>query len=137
LPSPPASSARSASGVFRIRISVTYGTTEKITDTTAHGVHFCLAADSRFKTLSCQPAPAGRLPHGTRGHIGLLPPCPQPLPPPGRTSAPCVEPVTTVKDPNSTTGVDVILKARIPVLVSAGTVLGAGDSGGGDPWGGG
>lgn len=134
-PTASASAARTESGVFRTLLYITYEVTEKITDTTATGVHFCLGVDFRFKTLSGRPAPVRRLPDGTRGHVGLLPPCPQPLPPLGSTMRPCVEPATTVNDRNSATGVDVILTARVPVVIGAATVRGAGDSGGGDPWG--
>ncbi|HET6870553.1 MAG TPA: hypothetical protein VFH80_31870 [Solirubrobacteraceae bacterium] len=130
-------STSSPGGVFRTELFIVYEITERITNATADGAHFCLGADFAFKTLSGRPAPARRLPDGTRGHVGLLPPCPQPLPPLGRTTKPCLEPVTTVKDPISSTGVDVILNARIPVEVAAATVRGSGDSGGGDPWGGG
>lgn len=132
-----ASSASSASGAFRVNLYITYELAEKITNTTADGVQFCLAADFGFKTLSGRPARVGRLPDSTQGHIGLLPPCPQPLPPAGLTKAPCLEPVTTVTDVHSTTGVDVVLKARVPTLVGVATVRGSGDSRGGDPWGGG
>ncbi len=132
-----AGGATSASARLVTKLYITYVTTERITNTTADGVQFCLAADFGFKTLSGQPAPERRLPDGTRGHVGLLPPCPTPLPPPGVTKAPCLEPITTVKDGSSTTGVDVILKARIPTLIGFGTVRGAGDSSSGDPWGGG
>jgi hypothetical protein len=125
----------SPGGVFRLSIFIVYEITERITNTTADGAQFCLGADFAFKTLSGRRAPARRLPDGTSGHVGLLPPCPQPLPPPGRTTKPCLEPVTTVKDQTSATGVDVLLKARIPVEVAAATVRGAGDSASGDPWG--
>jgi hypothetical protein len=128
-------STTSPGGVFRIDVFIVYAVTERITNTTADGANFCLGADFAFRTLSGRPAPARRLPDGTRGHVGLLPPCPQPLPPPGRTTKPCLEPVTTVKDPSSTTGVDVLLKARIPVEVAAATVRGSSDSASGDPWG--
>ncbi len=133
----PATSASAASPVFTTRLYITYELTERITNATTDGIQFCLGADFAFKTLSGQPAPAHRLPDGTRGHVGLLPPCPVPLPPPGVTKAPCLEPVTTVKDSNSATGVDVMLKARVPTLVGVASVRGAGDAGGGDPWGGG
>jgi hypothetical protein len=129
-------SATSAS-VARIKLYITYEITERITNAPAAGIQFCLGADFAFKTLSGRPAPARRLPDGTRGHVGLLPPCPVPLPPPGATKAPCLEPVTTVKNQNSTTGVDVILRARVPTLVGVASVRGGGDLGGGDPWGGG
>jgi hypothetical protein len=128
-------STTSPGGVFGIKVFIVYGVTERITNTTADGANFCLGADFAFKTLSGRPAPVRRLPDGTRGHVGLLPPCPQPLPPASRTTKPCLEPVTTVKNPNSSTGVDVILKARVPVELAAATVRGAGDSGTGDPWG--
>lgn len=121
-------------GFFKLYI--TYELTERITNTTAAGVNFCLGINAGFKTLSGQPAPARHLPDGTRGHVGLLPPCPQPLPSPGRTKAPCLEPVTTIKNQSSSTGVDVVLKARVPTLVGESAVL-AGDSTAGDPWGGG
>jgi hypothetical protein len=123
--------------MFTTKLYITYEITQRITNTRPRGIHYCLGADFGFKTLSGRPAPARRLPDGTRGHVGLLPPCPTPLPPPGLTKAPCLEPVTTVKDSSSRTGVDVILKARIPTLVSAATVRGARDSVASDPWGGG
>jgi hypothetical protein len=128
-------STTSPGSVFRLNVFIVFGVTERITNTTADGANFCLGADFAFKTLSGRPAPTRRLPDGTQGHVGLLPLCPQPLPPANRTTKPCLEPVTTVKDPNSSTGVDVILKARVPVEVAAATVRGAGDSGSGDPWG--
>jgi hypothetical protein len=130
-----ATSASAAAPVFTSRLYITYELTERITNATADGAQFCLGVDSAFKTLSGRPAKARRLPDGTRGHVGLLPPCPMPLPPPGAIQAPCLESVTTVKDKYSTTGVDVILKAQIPTLVAVATVRGAGDSGAGDPWG--
>lgn len=125
----------SPGGVFRSELFIVYEITERITNATADGAQFCLGADFGFKTLSGRPAPARRLPDGTQGHVGLLPPCPQPLPLPGKTTKPCLEPVTTVNDPISSTGVDVILNARIPVEVAAATVRGSGDPGTGDPWG--
>jgi hypothetical protein len=130
-------SARTVRAGAIFKLYITYEATERITNATAHGVQFCLGADFRFRTLSGRPALARPLPDGTRGHVGLLPPCPTPLPPPGLTKAPCLEPVTTVKNSSSTTGVDVILKARIPTLIGVGTVRGTGDSNSGDPWGGG
>lgn len=102
---------------------ITYEIDDKITNTTAQGIHFCLAAGFAFKTASGTRAPATRLPDGTRGHIGLLPMCARPLPPAGVATAPCLEQISTVKDSNSSTGVDVILRVRVPTLTS------------GDPWG--
>jgi hypothetical protein len=42
-----------------------------------------------------------------------------------------VEQITTIKDANSTTGVDVILKVRVPTRTKGGASVA------GDPWGGG
>jgi hypothetical protein len=96
---------------------ITYEVTEMITNTSAQGLHFCLAANFAFKTLSGHPAPSHRLPDGTLGHVGLLPMCPSPLPPAGVASAPCVEEIKTVSDAY------VMIKARIPARTK------------GDPWG--
>lgn len=104
-------------------VNIVYAITDRITNTTADGVHFCLAANFGFRTASGRPARAAKLPDGTPGHIGLLPPCPKPLPPPGATRAPCVESITTVPDENSVTKVDVLVKARVPTRTK------------GDPWG--
>jgi hypothetical protein len=105
-------------------VNITYEITDRITNATVDGTHFCLAANFPFKTLSGRQAPPARLPDGTRGHIGLLPNCPRPLPPAGATTAPCVVRVTTTKNENSSTGVDVILRVRVPTRTK------------GDPWGG-
>jgi hypothetical protein len=105
-------------------VNIVYAITERITNTTAKGIHFCLAANFAFRTASGRPARAAKLPDGTPGHIGLLPPCRTPLPPPGATTAPCVQPITTVKDAQSSTGVDVMVRARVPTRTQ------------GDPWGG-
>jgi hypothetical protein len=104
-------------------VHITYEITDKLTNTTAQGIQFCLAANFAFKTASGAPARAARLPDGTRGHVGLLPMCSKPLPPAGVATAPCLEQITTVKDSNSSTGVDVILKVRVPTTTK------------GDPWG--
>jgi hypothetical protein len=106
-------------------VHITYEITDKITDTTAQGIQFCLAANFAFKTAAGTRAPATRLPDGTRGHVGLLPMCTRPLPPAGVATAPCLEQITTIKDSSSSTGVDVILKVRVPTRTK------------GDPWGGG
>jgi hypothetical protein len=102
---------------------ITYEITDKLTNTTAQGIQFCLAANFAFKTASGAAAPAHRLPDGTQGHIGLLPRCPRPLPPAGVASSPCVEQITTTKDSSSSTGVDVTLRVRVPTTTK------------GDPWG--
>jgi hypothetical protein len=108
----------------RTPANITYAITDRITNTTAQGIRFCLAANFAFKTLSGRQARPARMPDGTRGHVGLLPPCPRPLAPAGATTAPCVEQTTTVKDAQSSTGVDVIVRVRVPTRTK------------GDPWGG-
>jgi hypothetical protein len=105
-------------------LTITYTIADRIKNTTAAGVHFCLAAPFAFKTLSGQPAPSVTLPDGTSGHAGLLPPCARPLPPPGATTAPCVVATQTVHDASSSTNVDVIVRVRVPTTTK-----------GGDPWG--
>jgi hypothetical protein len=104
-------------------VNIVYAITDRITNTTPAGVRFCLAANFAFRTASGRQAPAARLPDGTRGHVGLLPPCARPLPPPGAATAPCVESISTVPDANSATKVDVVVKARVPTRTK------------GDPWG--
>jgi hypothetical protein len=104
-------------------LNITYVIVDRIKNTTAGGIHFCLAASFPFKTLSGQPAAATVLPDGTHGHIGLLPECAHPLPPPGATTAPCVVATTTVTDAGSTSGVDVIMRVRVPTRTKS------------DPWG--
>lgn len=106
-------------------LKITYVIVDRISNTTADGIHFCLAANFPFKTLSGAPAAATVLPDGTRGHAGLLPQCANALVPAGAATAPCVVQTTTVKDASSSTGVDVILRVRVPVETK------------GDPWGGG
>ncbi len=91
-------------------LQITYVVTDRLTNTTAQGVQFCLAAPFAFETLSGKPAARTRLPDGTAGHVGLLPGCAK-----VRATAPCLISVTTAPDPNnSSTGVDVILRARVP-----------------------
>ena len=104
-------------------LHITYAVTDRLTNTTANGVQLCLAAPFAFKTLSGAPAAATRLPDGTPGHVGLLPGCAKVT-----ATAPCLISVTTVKDPNSSTGVDVILKARVPSTTKGATTANA------DPW---
>ncbi len=65
-------------------LTITYGIVDRITNTTAHGIQFCLAANFAFKTASGRPAATTVLPDGTRGHVGLLPRCVNPIAPAGR-----------------------------------------------------
>jgi hypothetical protein len=101
-------------------LHITYVVTERIANTTPGGIQFCVAAPFAFKTLSGARARATRLPDGSAGFVGLLPACAN-----TPATAPCLEPVTTVPDTNSTTKVDVVVRARVPVLTKVG-----------DPWGG-
>jgi hypothetical protein len=106
-------------------VKISYLITDRITNTTANGIHFCLAASFRFRTLSGRPATPTQLPDGTSGYVGLLPVCANPNLPAGAATRPCVASVTTVSDSSSSTGEDVILTVRVPVVTK-----------GGDPWGG-
>jgi hypothetical protein len=115
-------------------VNITYEITDRLTNTTADAVHFCLAATASFRTLSHRPAATTKLPDGTSGHIGLLPNCPKPLPPAGATTAPCVASVSTVPDSRSTTKVDVIMKVRVPTRTKGTTQATTASA---DPWGGG
>jgi len=101
-------------------LHINFVVTDRLTNTTALGIQFCLAAPIPFKTLSGRPAAPTKLPDGTPGHVGLLPGCDK-VP----DTAPCLLSVSTEPDPNnSSTGVDVILKARVPTTTK-----------GADPWG--
>lgn len=101
-------------------LHINYVVTERITNTNAAGIQFCLAAPFKFKTLSGAKAQATKLPDGTPGYVGLLPGCAN-----TPDTEPCLEPVTTAPDSTSTTNMDVIVKVRVPVLTKVG-----------DPWGG-
>jgi len=101
-------------------LHIAYVVTERIANTNKTGIRFCLAAPFAFKTSTGKQAQATRLPDGTAGYVGLLPGCAN-----TPAAAPCMEPVSTVRDSASTTKVDVIVRARIPVLTKVG-----------DPWGG-
>jgi hypothetical protein len=79
---------------------------------------FCLGAASGFTTISGTPAPAGRLPNGSSGFIGLLPSC-HAVP-----GGPCVDSRRTKPDAASPTGFDIVLRVVIPAELA------------GDPWGG-
>jgi hypothetical protein len=105
-------------------MKITYEIVDRITNTNANGIQFCLAANFAFKTASGDPAPAAQMPDGTMGHLGLLPHCLHPTLPAGVATAPCIEHIGTVQDSSSNTGVDVVLRVRVPAQT------------GGDPWGG-
>jgi hypothetical protein len=113
--------------VFKVMVAtafrVTYVITDRITNTTADGIQFCMAANFPFMTASGAPAAPTVLPDGTSGHVGLLPRCVNATLP-GGAGRSCLDRVTTVKNSSSSTGVDVILKVRVPTQTT------------GDPWGG-
>ena len=83
------------------------------------GQMICFGAPYDFTTAAGTPAPAGTLPDGTSGFVGLLPNCS------GSTTGPCADTKseTTVPDPNSPLGFDIVLVADIPSGLA------------GDPWG--
>lgn len=100
-------------------LNINYIVTDTVRNTTAQGIQFCLAAPFAFRTRSGQPAAKTRLPDGTPGFVGLLPLCVN-----TPATAPCVFPPGTIPDATgSSTGVDVVLKARVPTRTK-----------GGDPW---
>jgi hypothetical protein len=104
-------------------LSITYEIVDRITNTSSDGIQFCLAANFAFNTASGDPAPTAQMPDGTMGHLGLMPHCLHPTLPPGVATAPCIEHIGTVPDSSSNTGVDVVLRVRVPAQA------------GGDPWG--
>lgn len=89
--------------------------TYTIKNTTPNGIEFCLGAAFDFATASGTMAPAGKLPNGNPGFIGLIPSCLGGAPP-------CISDVSQSSDMSSKTGYDVILTIDIPEK--------------GDPWGG-
>ena len=77
---------------------------------------FCLGSPSEFTTNSGTPAPAGTLPNGVSGFVGLLPFCS------AIGGGPCIDSRGTTPDANSPTGFDIVLKVNIPAGLA------------GDPW---
>jgi hypothetical protein len=86
-----------------------------VKNTTSKGIDFCLGAAYDFVTASGNQAPAGTLPNGNAGFIGLLPMCTP-------ASPPCISSISQQSDPKAKTGYDAVLSVQIPEL--------------GDPWGG-
>jgi hypothetical protein len=105
------------------KLTITYEITDRIANTTPRGLRFCYGAPHQFKTFSGRPARRAKLPDGTMGYIGLLPMCV--TNPTGKNtfSGPCMDPVTTSRDPSSATGIDIVLKVHVP------------NEAAGDPWG--
>jgi hypothetical protein len=81
------------------------------------GTHFCFGATYDFPTSAGTPAPAGTLPDGTSGYIGLLPVCA------GTPTTPCISGRTKTPDPSSPAGYDVTFQVTVPAGLP------------GDPWG--
>lgn len=81
------------------------------------GTHFCFGATYDFPTSSGTPAPAGTLPDGASGFIGLLPVCA------GAPTTPCVSSRSKTTDPSSPAGYDVTFQVTVPAGLP------------GDPWG--
>lgn len=86
-----------------------------VRNVTPHGFQTCFGAISPFLALNSDgrpaPAPAGRLPDGETGSVGLLPFCDQID---SDVAEPCVTDETTRPDWYSTTGEDVIVDVSIP-----------------------
>jgi len=87
-----------------------------IKNASQNGIGFCLGAPYEFTTASGNPAPAGKLPNGNPGFIGLLPMCSSGAPP-------CISTITQQPDASAKTGHDAVMTIEVPEL--------------GDPWGGG
>ncbi|HTT29893.1 MAG TPA: hypothetical protein VMG37_15870 [Solirubrobacteraceae bacterium] len=87
-----------------------------IKNASQNGVGFCLGASYEFTTASGTPAPAGKLPNGNAGFIGLLPMCSSGAPP-------CISTITQQPDASVKTGHDAVMTIKVPEQ--------------GDPWGGG
>lgn len=89
-----------------------FATTFKIQYTLKGGspsrVRACVGLAYRFTTAAGTKARPGKLPNGKPGFIGLLPACGP------NTIGPCVVSITTTPDPNTKTGVDTNITARIP-----------------------
>lgn len=85
--------------------------TVKDTWSLTYGVHLCFGAPYAFETLGDHPAPAGTLPDGSDGFVGLLEMCDNER---ERTPDPCVQSITTVRDKSVKSGFDTVVIATIP-----------------------
>jgi hypothetical protein len=95
-------------------ISIVDQVTYKIRNAQAKGIGFCLGVAYQFTTASGTPAPAGSLPNGNPGFIGLLPLC-------SKAKPPCISSISQRVDPSTKVGFDALMKIQIPET--------------GDPWG--
>jgi hypothetical protein len=108
--SPAATAPPSPTPAAAIVDEVTY----KIRNATAKGIGFCLGAAYDFVTASGAQAPAGKLPNGKSGFVGLLPMCTSAKPP-------CISSISQRPDSSTPARHDVLMKIQIPES--------------GDPWG--
>ena len=85
-----------------------------IVNASSQGLGFCLGALYDFVNASGAMAPAGKLPNGNAGFIGLLPMCTP-------ASPPCISSISQQPDSQAKTGYDAVMSIDIPEQ--------------GDPWG--
>jgi len=109
---PPAGTTSPPAGTPPIVDQVSY----TIVNAGTQGLGFCLGALYDFVTASGAMAPAGDLPNGNAGFIGLLPMCTSAAPP-------CISNIAPQVDGNAKSGYDAVMSIQIPEQ--------------GDPWGGG
>ena len=108
---PPAGTTAPPPGTAPIVDQVSY----TIVNASTQGLGFCLGALYDFVTASGTMAPAGTLPSGNPGFLGLLPMC-------TAAAAPCISSISPQADPNAKSGFDAVMSIQIPEQ--------------GDPWGG-
>jgi hypothetical protein len=109
---PPAGTTAPPVGTPPIVDQVSY----TIVNASTQGLGFCLGALYDFVTASGAMAPAGTLPNGNSGFLGLLPMCTSAAPP-------CISSIAPQVDSNANSGYDAVMSIQIPEQ--------------GDPWGGG
>jgi hypothetical protein len=85
--------------------------TELNTSSSTDGVALCFGAPYQFETLGDHPAPAGTLPDGSTGFVGLLEICDNDTEP---VPDPCVQSITTLSDERVDSGFDTVITATIP-----------------------
>ena len=107
---PPAGTTALPPGTPPIVDQVSY----TIVNARTQGLGFCLGALYDFVTASGAMAPAGKLPNGKDGFIGLLPMC-------SVASPPCISSISQQADGNAESGFDAVMSIQIPEQ--------------GDPWG--
>jgi hypothetical protein len=96
--------------------------------TTSEGFEVCFGAPYEFPVLDPatgqeEQAPAGTLPDGSQGFVGLLAQC---VVGNVEVAVPCVQSITTQEDPNSQTGTDAVAVVSIPAGESGDPFMGRG-----------